>query len=426
MLPQTHILLMRRRYGLRWSAVIMLASVLLLGLVPSDSKAKVAAAPVDTPPFNSRSVAQVASPASTFAPFLNIVPSGDGTGLFIQAGSGAELGGRIVANVEIGPGGNKGSYTMTYSDTVQSYFATAVGFSPNTSQDGNINITTTLGLDSGTVNYVRAYVPTGVSQSINSQDGNLQLTFVNPDTIAFNTYIAIVPSFAPPGPAPRGHHFVGGVYSVRAADALVQTNKPMSLHLSYHDVTLGEVDPHTLAIFAWDAFNKRWDNLGGRLSSTATQPYLSVATSRFTTYALMATPAWRDDFNDVIGLEPNNDVMTLAGKLVLSNTLNAAAVSLPITPTTDFGSWGTLIFTSTTEPPTTTLRVDVLSLDGMPLLTSAVSGASLEEIDPVQYPSLRLRARLSSTTVENTPALDVWQITWEIRSYRTYLPILMR
>jgi hypothetical protein len=360
--------------------------------------------------------------AATFTPFLNIVPSGDGTEMYIQADNAPDIGGILFANITtIGPGGNKGSYTMVYSDTVDSYVATAVGFTPNTDEEGTINLTTTLGLESGLVDFVRAYVPASTSQTIDSADGNLQLSLVTTDTLTVDSYVAVVPSFAPPGPAPAGHQFIGSVYSVRAANALVETTKPMILRLSYHN--LGDIDPHRLAIFAWDAFNKRWENLGGRLF--ATQSYVSVATSRFTTYALMIAPEWRDEFNDTSGLDIAQNVVPLAGSLVVSvSPGSGTAITKPITPSSDIDRWGTLTFTATTMPPTTTLTVDVLSLNGTEVLTDVVSGSSLADLDPVVYPSLRLRASMASATFEDTPMLEAWRLTWEVRHSQIYLPLV--
>lgn len=414
----------------RWLVAVLLVSItLLLAWTPDHSTAKLKPAPVAT--------TEVIT-TSSFAPFLNIVPSQDGTELYINASGVGELGGMVFINVGIGPGHHKDSWTMTYSNTVQAYVATATGFTPNTGASGPINITTTLGLDTGAVDFNRAYVPASTIQMIGSIDGNLELTLVSTDTIPFDTYIAAVPSYAPPGPADLGHRFVGSSYSVRAAGALVVTDKPMSLRMYYNETTLAGADPHTLAIFAWDAFEERWDGLGGHLFYD--QGYLSVATSRFTTFALMATPAWRDDFDDFSGLAEVRDVTLDVAhqKLILSGTaISGTAVSKPITPTLGLSSrrrietggaasWGSLTFTCTVNPPTTTLTVDVLRLDGSEVLTDVVSGASLASIDLARYPALRLRANLSSTAAGETPALDEWQLAWQVEEHRIYLPVASR
>ena len=430
---------LKNRTRQRWLAAVLLASFILLMGFPGHSTAKLESTPVAPqnvsndllggPALAGESPLKrgVHHPASAFAPFLNIVPSQDGTELYISAGTIGELGGTAFVNIGIGPTHDKGSYTMVYSDTVQAYVATATGFTPNTGASGPINITTTLGLDTGAVDFNRAYVPASTIQTIGSIDGNLELTLVSTDTVTFDTYVAIVPSYAPPGPAPLGYRFVGSSYSVRAAGALLVSDKPMSLRMYYNETTLAGTDPHTLAIFAWDAFNERWDDLGGHLFYD--QGYLSVATSRFTTFALMATPAWRDDFDDFSGLAEVSDVTLDVAhqKLILAGTaISGTAVSKPITPTGGIASWGSLTFTRTVDPPTTTLTVDVLGLDGTKVLTNVASGASLAFIDPIQHPALKLRVNLSSTAAGETSALDEWQLAWQVEEHRIYLPVVSR
>ncbi|MFQ5340108.1 MAG: hypothetical protein ACE5F6_01030 [Anaerolineae bacterium] len=369
-------------------------------------------------------------PPSSLALFLDIVPSLDGTELFISAGGVGELSGRVFANVGIGPGSHERSYTMVYSDTVQSYIGTAVGFTPGMNASAPLNITTTTGLDTGAVEFNRAYVPASTTQIIRSTDGNLELRLVSADTITYDTYVAVVPSFAPPGPAPLGHRLIGSTYSVRAAGALLETDRPMNLRLYYNETLLGGPDPHTLAIFAWDAAHRRWDRLGGRLFSD--WRYLSVATCRFTTYALMTTSVWHDDFDDFSGLDAaefNNVTLggTLEdGALVLATTPGSGtAISRPIMPTMPIDSWGRLTFAGRVDPPTTTLRVDVLGADGAQLLAGVASGASLDRIDPAEHPSLRLRVTLSSTAAGETPALTAWDLRWRVGK-RLYLPLIGR
>ena len=397
-----------------WLAAI---SLILLAWAPWHSTAKPESAPVGIYPFTS------------FAPFLDIVPSQDGTELYISAGGVGELGGMVFVNIGIGPGHDKHSYTMVYSGTAQAYVATATGFTPKVDDYGPINITTTLGLETGIVDFKRAYVPATTIQTIQSVDGNLELALVSTDTIPFDTYIAIVPSYAPPGPPPPGHRLVGSSYSVRAAGALLATEKPMSLRMYYHETTLAGADPHTLDIFAWDAYDKLWYPLGGRLSYY--HRYLSAPTCRFTTYALMTTPAWRDDFDDFSGLDDTRNVTLGLHEgypelLVLSSAATTGtAVSRPITPTGPFAGWGSLTFTATAVPPTTTLTVDVLSLDGSVVLTDVAAKTDLVSFDPIQYPALKLRVRLSSTVAGETPALDEWRLTWRVEEYRVYLPVVL-
>lgn len=369
--------------------------------------------------------------ALTFAPFLNIVPSDDGNELLISAGNVGEVAGVVFANISLGPGHRKGG-TMAYSDTVKGYITTLTpGFTPNQGQAGTINITTTLGLDTGIAEFNRAYLPASTQQVIASEDGNLRLNLFT-DTISVDTYAVIVPSYAPPGQPPFDHSFVGHSYTVRAAGALVLTDKPMSLRLYYDDTTLAGADPHMLAIFAWDAFYRQWNRLGG--APFFSQQYLSTPTRHFTTYALMATPAWTDEFDDYdfSGLNFPAEVINIErggtpknGLLVLSNgALSGVATSKSIIPP-HLHRWGSLTFSRLISSPGTAVTVDILSLEGDELMTDVASGVSLSGLNPVQYPGLKLRANLSSITPGQTPALNHWQLTWQAEE-GVYFPLILK
>ncbi len=363
-------------------------------------------------------------------PFIDVVPSQDGTELYISAQDSDVLSGTVFANIGIGPGHQEGSYTMSYSNTVQTYIAMAAGFTPGTDASGPLSISTTSGLNSGTVAFNRAFIPASTTTSIHSIDGFLQLSVVSTDTFNTDTYITVVPSYGLSDALPLGHMLVGSSYSVRAPATTLNTTRPMSLRIYYDETILAGTDPHTLAIFAWDASNKQWDNLGGRLFYN--QKYLSVATSRFTTFALLATTTWRDEFDDFNEFDTIDNI-TLALEdgdfsLIMANTPGiGTAVSKPITPNGTIESWGTLTFTYATDPPTTTLTIDVLSLEGTELQTNLTAGSSLMAIDPVQHPSLKLRANLTSTETSFTPYLDQWQLTWQVEmENKVYLPMVQR
>jgi hypothetical protein len=338
---------------------------------------------------------------------------------------------------------------MTYSNTVQSYVITMYhdDLQMGESREGNLFITTTLGLNTGGVDFNRAYVPLSPTPGtdITSPDNILKLTLLNADTFPAEAYVAVVPSFAPPGPPPLGHRIIGSVYSVRASGALPTTNKPFSLDLSYNETLLTGANPHTLAIFAWDAFNQRWDNLGGRLFYDPNFPNdlnrnrVSVTSSLFTTYALMAAPTWRDEFDEFSGLDFSQfNNVTFGGTpgnrtLILASTPGSgSAVSQPITPTTAITSWNTLIFSRTVDPPTTTLTVDILNLDGTEVLTNVTSGASLAGLDPAQYPALKLHVNMASTMAGQTPSLERWELSWQVVESQPpgqntiYLPVMFK
>jgi hypothetical protein len=407
-------------------------SLISLAWILWPSTAKLESGPAGAPTVMAQNLAAGASCGESQAlvaacvPFLDIVPSQDGAALFISV-DGLESCGTICVNTDKEPG-MWPDHDQRCCTTVPCVI-TLVGLTPRMDVPVSFSVTSTLGLEM-MVDSVRAYVPASTARTIRSLDGNVQLTLVSTDTIPFDTYVAVTTNYVPPGPDPLGHRFVGSAYSVRAAGALLVTDEPMSLRLDYNETSLAGADPHNLSVFAWDAYHERWDDLGGWLFYD--RQYLAVATSRFTTYGLMTTPSWRDEFADGSGLnlaEPNN--VTLIGSpdkraLVLENAPGSgSAVSQPITPTTAIARWGSLTFIGTVEHPTTTLTVDVLSLDGSGLLTDVVSMADLDGLDPAQYPSLKLRANLSSMVTGETPALDQWQLTWQVEEHRVYLPLIM-
>jgi hypothetical protein len=258
----------------------------------------------------------------------------------------------------------------------------------------------------------------GSTPSINAPDGNLQLTLVHSDTFPADVYVVLVPSNAPPGPLPSGYRLAGNSFSVRASGALVTTERPMSIRLSYNELTLGDADPHMLGIFVWNPATKTWEHRQGTLF--AQQQYVATSSTRFTFYALMVTTTWTDDFSDFSGLDASQLTgVTVGGTsanrtLILNGTVEqGSATSQPIVPPRPFAQWGTVHFTATATPPDTTLRLDVLSADGTVLIGNVSTGTPLaQQIDPVEHSSLRLRATLSSTVEGQTPTLDGWQLSW--------------
>jgi hypothetical protein len=225
-------------------------------------------------------------PAAAFTPFLDIVPSAGGNELQIRARTGGPLGGQVVTNINEGPTGYKGSWTMTFSDPAQLYVTTATGFSATEDTNGTISITTTLGLDTGTRSYTRARADafTPNAEGIGSAVTGMELLWPSADTFTTTTHLAIAQSFGPPGPAPAGLRLVGSSYSARASGALAATGRPMLARLYSTDEALAGADPATLAIFFYGSGG--WERLGGQLS--VSNKYVSLSTARFGTYALTA------------------------------------------------------------------------------------------------------------------------------------------
>ena len=144
----------------------------------------------------------------------------------------------------------------------------------------------------------------------------------------------------------------------------------------------------------------------------------------------MATNAWQDEFDDFDGLdlEAGYANITLGGTieeraLVLatgSETGTATSVPIHLPP---LMQWDVMEYVGASDPPTATLRVDVLSEEGEVLLEDVESGENLDEIDMATHPSLRLRVRMESSVAEKSPELAGWRVSWEARP-RVFLPVV--
>ncbi len=228
-----------------------------------------------------------AQAAPALRPALIVVPSEDGQSVFVQAGGVGQLGGQVFTNLRIGPSGNKGSYTMTYSETATSYVTSLPGFAPTQTESASLSITTTAGLDSGELVFTRVLVGQGqLGDVLTTDDRGLSLTVIYTDTLFADFYMAAAPSYAPPGPPPAGMRLAGRAYSLRASGALAVTDRPMSLRLGYSPDALSAAEQAALAVYAWDPAARRWDAVGGSFPS---QGYVSAPITRLTFYALMTT-----------------------------------------------------------------------------------------------------------------------------------------
>lgn len=226
--------------------------------------------------------------APALRPALIVVPSEDGQSVLVQAGGVGQLGGQVFTNLQIGPSGNKGSYTMTYSDTVESYVASVPGFAATQTESASLSITTTAGLDSGDLVFTRALVRQGQpGESVTTADGGLTLTVIASDTFGGDIYLAAAPSYAPPGPLPAGLRLASRTYSLRASGAVAVADRPMSLRLTYSPAVLTATEQEALAIYAWDPFARHWDVLPS--AAFASEGYVNAAVTRFTFYALITT-----------------------------------------------------------------------------------------------------------------------------------------
>jgi hypothetical protein len=269
-MPRTRLL--RRRPALTLLAALLAVLVTVTPPHGSAEQRAVQLAPADVP---------------ALSPALIVVPSEDGQSVLVQAGTGGQLGGQVFTNLKIGPSGNKGSYTMTFSDPLQSYVTSVPGFAAAQTLNATLNITTTQGLDSGELVFVRGFFQPGQRNTLVTDDGGLQLDAVNPGTFGADTYIAAAPSYGPPGAPPAGRRFVSRSYSVRASGALPATDLPMTLRLFFAPATLTPGEQASLAIHAWVALpggQGRWEPAGGSVFPQL--GYVSAPVTRFTFYAL--------------------------------------------------------------------------------------------------------------------------------------------
>ncbi len=402
------------RRGARWIVLTLLALAAVLVSLPS-TRAMSDSGPADT----------------TFAPVLNLIPAEDGTALYVEAGGVTRPGGTVFVNLGIGPGHDKGSWTMSYSQTLDLYASTVAGFTPGVSTAGEMHITTTLGLETAPVVFSRDFVRSDRPVQLDSPDGRLRLGLINPATLPADGYIAMVPSYAPPAPPPAGYRIVGDTYSVRASGSLLVTDRPMALSLGYTPEQLGSLDPHTLEVVVWDPAGRRWEPLGGVFLADGDNPRVASDTRRFGAYTLMSGPAWRDHFGDLEGLDPamssEVDLGVIAGDPALVPTTGqGVAVSRQITAT-EARRWGSLSYEAVV-PPGARLAIDLLSADGRLLAEDLVSGADLTTITTEEHPALRLRARLTTAPDGARPGLVTWRLTWQGTADRQglYLPVVAR
>jgi hypothetical protein len=378
------------------------------------------------------------APAASWNLHFYAVPGSDGTSLFVSTGQIGQLGSTVYATADRGSAMDRDRFGMAYDQEEQAYNCMFDAFfdpGPST-VEGSIRITTTISternlsegpvLDTGPVDYKRYFVPTTGAPELASDDQLLRLT-LNDHSLPVDAYAIVMSANSPPKPPPAGHSFIGQTYSARASGAIITTTQPMLLNLGYTPLSLGDTDPHTLSIFAWDPVLKEWRDRRGDLDSGIGQQ-LSLLTDRFTVYGLMATTRWRDIFTDYTGLSERSSVTVLFpnGELALDGTsYSGIAVSRAITPTSSSMEWGSIYYTSTV-PAGTNLVVDILASDDSLLLNDVDNETSLDMLDPAAYPSLKVRAAFSTDSLDDSARLDEWFITWRPTQSVVYLPIVLR
>ncbi len=364
-------------------------------------------------------------------PFISVIPDLAGRELYISIqGLGDDVG-IVYVNSIIGPTGRQYSYSAAHPDPQANHYATVTGLTPGvdvvvtinlTSTTGNL--TSTTGLQTPPQEYLRAYVPAATTRAISAGNSRLELTIVNTDTFANETYIVFVPGLATNHNIPAAHRMVGQPFAINASGSVTTTTRSMLLKFRYNVADLGGAPPDTLALMQWQPDTQEWVPLTANLDTVRSE--ISTTIRRFTTYALMVTPVtdkdfWNDDFNDLSTVEipslQNVDLKLKAGfaeLLALTNgKMTGVAISKAIAPAA-IQQWGRLSYSALNQSAMVTLTIDLLDQNGNLLLADLPDGASLSMIDPVAHPVLRLRARFMSSVPGESVWLDQWQVSWQL------------
>lgn len=350
------------------------------------------------------------------APYFDLVPSLDGAELQARLVGEGQIGDTTLSTVYLGGTGHMLSWTDTLSDHVVT--AVVPGVTPGQSISGTVFLTLTAPFFTQQVQFYRAYLPQGNTPTFRSPDSQVEIALVSTDTFTTNTYLLVMPSFGPPGALPPDHCALSATYNLRAAGGAPNANRPFSLRFSVDAVSLGDLSPKTLTVLAWHDAMQQWMARDGQYNMT--NGYVTLATPLFTTYALVSAPRWRDEFDDLTGLAFPNEAANISiggppqqrALTLAALTTNGFATSKLITPTVAHAEWTTLVYSATTNPPTTTLTVDLLDASGALVRAALPSGALLTDLDVERYPVLKLRVNLTSTIVGETPRLEGWQVGW--------------
>lgn len=360
---------------------------------------------------------------------LHAIPSADGTSMFLAAERLGSLTAQTHATLTIGGTSHEPSHTDCDPDSGVCEFgfeAVLVPYAPTISMTADISAThpTSGVVPLANSTFERKYVPGDEPAWIYTLDSHGEL-FVPTGALMPESYLVMMNAVGSPGGLPGGHQLINLPYSIRASGAITQSLTPMLLRLTYDPASAGNVDPHTLSIFYWNAGSEQWQDT--RSTPLGQQAGHAVSIRRFGTYALLASTEWRDTFQDYSGVAQRQNLEVIyGGRLALLRTATHGwLTSVPITPPDSGFSWGNITFAGET-PAGTALQVDVLAPDGTELLHNVASGASLAALSPATYPSLRLRGTLDSPAAGLSPYLDQWSISWTVQEQRIFLPMIVR
>ena len=356
-----------------------------------------------------------------FSPFIHVVPI-DGTSLLVNAFS-PELSNQIYLSSKFMAGTHYiDAFTeMTYSNTVGSYVGVIEGLMAQTATDGKFSVSSAPD-DSPDIDFQQTYVPKNAPEvSIVPFDRNLELSIVNTNTFPVDVYITVVDSIIPKNFLPSQYRLLSKGYSIRASDAISQSNQIMLLTMSYDPQIFDDLDPYSLSIIAWNPTTRQWHEVES--SVFIEENFVAASVTELTMYALVSTYRWRDTFEVLDRMDFGNTADNInaqtfdAGQelLLISRPGTGSIQSMPITPPSEFDVWGELTFDAnvTSNLSATLLSIDIMSDTETVLLADVASGTNLATlIDPQKYRTLRLRVNLTSTTEAAMATLSSWQLSW--------------
>lgn len=357
--------------------------------------------------------------------FTTLVPSTDGSDLYVKITNINGLQDELFVNLAIGPSSRQPSYTTyasTFDPNIYGYVTTATGFTPSSDVEGNLYLTTTQTINTSQINYNRFYAEIGKFGKFETQDAGLQLNIVYSNTFTIDTYIAVALNNNLPGTLPAGYTQRQVAYTLAASGSVITTSAVLQLGIVYDKELLTNND---FVILAWQPLTKSWQPL--ETSINTRDQIANTNINQFTTYVLATIPTvpdanaknvWQDNFDNFSKIDTsqssNIDILALDNQLTLSFLqTQGSAISIPITPSQPFTTWQTLIYSFMSEPPTTTLTIDLLDSSGNLLYNNLQNGSDLSLLDASRYPALRLRANLVSIQNTKTPILNSWALTWQ-------------